>query len=498
MLNSEVAATEMFPPGRSETAGYDRRMSWETDFFAAGDRERAEQLARAESDARASGKELFDLKRFEALYNHGSQAANERQHRETYYLMHREIRTLADYARSLGAVVKCARTVEEMRFAASLEPCPSCQSSALGDLALSNQGAEWTLRGSCPSCGAPRRFAYMAMGNPTITPAGRYDLGPLGSELITPDQFLNAWAEASARLPSDPSNLSPALRARAADELTRATTAVMELIKLIPYNAKEVPGSSDPRLQRASLKAEYMRLRVLETKYQPPCSIDRAALAAHAGYVRAGAKGPGRLALLDRKLVGESYKCVDLTFVEMRRCDCTRIDLSEARLERALLEDDTFALALLRETVLVNATIRGGTWTKLDGSTARFNEARIDGADMSRSELEASLWCDANVANAKFDGSHFGNAVFDRATFQRCSFVAASFAMFSKSPEPTSAEARFVDCDLRDTDWKKRDLRGTTFVRCNFAGAHGKPTATDGLVLQDCSVDVAGLLAQLI
>ncbi len=74
-------------------------MSWETDFFAEGDRKRAEQLAKAEADAKASGKELFDLKRFEALYNQGSQAANESQHRTNYYLMYPEIRTLADYAR---------------------------------------------------------------------------------------------------------------------------------------------------------------------------------------------------------------------------------------------------------------------------------------------------------------------------------------------------------------------------------------------------------------
>ena len=76
-------------------------MSWETDFFAAADRKRAEQLARAEADAKVSGKELFDLARFEALYNRGAQAANESQHRVHYYLMYPELRTLADYATML-------------------------------------------------------------------------------------------------------------------------------------------------------------------------------------------------------------------------------------------------------------------------------------------------------------------------------------------------------------------------------------------------------------
>jgi hypothetical protein len=74
-------------------------MSWETDFFDEGNRMRAEQLAKAEAEAKASGKELFDLARFEHLYNQGSQKANENAHRMNYYLMYREIRTLAEYAR---------------------------------------------------------------------------------------------------------------------------------------------------------------------------------------------------------------------------------------------------------------------------------------------------------------------------------------------------------------------------------------------------------------
>jgi len=74
-------------------------MSWETDYFAEAERKRAAALAKAEEDARASGKELFDLARFETLYNLGPQAANEMGHRVGYYLMHPEIRTLEEYAR---------------------------------------------------------------------------------------------------------------------------------------------------------------------------------------------------------------------------------------------------------------------------------------------------------------------------------------------------------------------------------------------------------------
>lgn len=76
-------------------------MSWATDYFAEYERKRAEQLAEAETKAKESGKELFDLARLEQLLNRGSQAAREKDHRVNYYLLKPETRTLAEYAQNL-------------------------------------------------------------------------------------------------------------------------------------------------------------------------------------------------------------------------------------------------------------------------------------------------------------------------------------------------------------------------------------------------------------
>jgi hypothetical protein len=76
-------------------------MSWVTDYFDEGERKRAEQLAAAEQEARATGKELFDLAKLEQLLNRGSQARRENDHRMNYYLLRPEMRTLAEYAKSL-------------------------------------------------------------------------------------------------------------------------------------------------------------------------------------------------------------------------------------------------------------------------------------------------------------------------------------------------------------------------------------------------------------
>ena len=57
--------------------------------------------------------------------------------------------------------------------------------------------------------------------------------------------------------------------------------------------------------------------------------------------------------------------------------------------------------------------------------------------------------------------------------------------------------ARFEDCDFRDACFSHADLRGTTFVRCQFAGAHGEPWTTDGMAVTDCDVSIDELLRQL-
>ena len=78
-------------------------MSWITEHFAAAERKKAEELASAEREALASGKEAFDLATFEKLLNRGPQAAREQQHRANYYIFNRELRTLAEYVAQLHA-----------------------------------------------------------------------------------------------------------------------------------------------------------------------------------------------------------------------------------------------------------------------------------------------------------------------------------------------------------------------------------------------------------
>lgn len=64
----------------------------------------AAELAAAERDAIASGKEPFDLAKLEALLKRGPQAAREQGHREAYYISYRDVKSLGEYVARLRAI----------------------------------------------------------------------------------------------------------------------------------------------------------------------------------------------------------------------------------------------------------------------------------------------------------------------------------------------------------------------------------------------------------
>jgi hypothetical protein len=73
-------------------------------FFEQRARENREELERAEREAIASGKEPFDLAKFEQLYLRGPQTQREERHRAGYYIFHRELKTLAAYVALLHEI----------------------------------------------------------------------------------------------------------------------------------------------------------------------------------------------------------------------------------------------------------------------------------------------------------------------------------------------------------------------------------------------------------
>lgn len=391
---------------------------------------------------------------------------------------------------------KRARTTDEMRFAAELEPCPSCGTHELGTLELTGEGQLWRYSGACPRCWQQRTFEFATMGDPRTARAGRFELGEGESELITAEQFLAVIDEAAPKIPADPTALSAEERQAARHLLERSFTSIRELLCVVPVGTALMPGTTDARLTRPWCEKEYTRLRKLVSRYRPASTISHDALEAHVEWLRRGGKGEGYLSIEGRRMVDEFYGPINLTFASIVNSDLTNVDLGYAIFDEAILDGVVFTNAILNGASFTNAVIKGGTWTRAHLSIAKFNAAEITGTDFSQANPERSHWYNAKVRGARFDTARFGNAVFDRARFEGCSFHQATFHTIMPDPQPTSRGTQFINCDFTGVDLSERDLSETAFVRCKLAGTQGPQQSPEGLVLQDCDLDLETFLGR--
>lgn len=130
------------------------------------------------------------------------------------------------------------RSLAEMRFAASLVPCPHCGSTRTPKLDLQGGRTSWLLHGRCPSCGETRSVQFATDGDPFAdgSPLGqKHDWRELGgaepSRIITPEQFI---AELERLRPSthvDPMTLDVNAWMEASPVVDRAVTTARELVK---------------------------------------------------------------------------------------------------------------------------------------------------------------------------------------------------------------------------------------------------------------------------
>jgi uncharacterized protein YjbI with pentapeptide repeats len=235
-------------------------------------------------------------------------------------------------------------------------------------------------------------------------------------------------------------------------------------------------------------------VRRLVNAYRPASTISQEALDAHAAWLGRGGKGGGYLTIEGKQMVEEFYGPINLTFASIVDCNLAKADLGYAILDEANLDRVVFTRAILNGASITNAVIKGGTWTRAYLSIAKFNAAEITGTDFFQADLERTQWYGAKVRGARFDSARFGNAVFDRARFEGCSFRHATFHTIMPDPPPTSRGAHFVDCDFGGVNLVERDFSDTTFVRCRLAGARGPAQPPQGLVLQDCDLDLETFL----
>jgi len=349
-----------------------------------------------------------------------------------------------------------ARSVREMQFVASLEPC-AC-GAATGALDVLGGAMAWSLVGDCEQCGAPRAFAFRTEGTPYEAVVPRRELGDArSSRVISPEQFLGELERQRPKIGDAPQDLQPEAWRLSAAAVDRSLTCLLELLKFSPAELEAAIklgelGAATARLEAQrdallTLAARYTedapRIRKLDEEQGEPYvpmlreELDGDRLREHAAWLARGELGEGRISLVDL-----DASEVKLPFIELSRVRLERVRLNEA-----------------------------------DLSSSKLVGAELIDVVLDAAELGYSDWSNARVSGARFAGANLFGARLDGAVFKRCDFRGADLSrgcgvegMFAAAQALASNTGlRFEDCDLRETRWEGRDLSTVAFIGCRFS-----------------------------
>ena len=174
------------------------------------------------------------------------------------------------------------------------------------------------------------------------------------------------------------------------------------------------------------------------------------------------------LDLDDLELGSISLHGASLTDISARRLSCDAADASSTRWLRCQLEHSALVMAV-------------------------FSGSTVEHCELSRANLEGTSWHRATLSHTGFRRALMIDARLDRAAFSDCNLRGADLEIVRSRDVATLAGARFVRCDLRDTNWAGRELGGATFIDCKLFGAHGVPMLAGVLIERpDLSLDADG------
>lgn len=161
--------------------------------------------------------------------------------------------------------------------------------------------------------------------------------------------------------------------------------------------------------------------------------------------------------------------------------ECVRSEPHESeRLVRWLSSNPTADLfevnahgADLRETRWSGLRVRRSIFRELLATRSAFDECTIEDCDLSRACLLGSSLRAATFVRTRLAGSLLVDIVLDEARFEDCDLRGSRLAVLNVRSEPSTVRTVFIRCDLRDTSWFDRDLRGVQLIDCKLHGARG-------------------------
>lgn len=172
------------------------------------------------------------------------------------------------YAKTQPPPITYARTVAEMGYAVSLQPCPSCGERETPRLTMMGQGDRWTYVCDCTRCGARRSHVFATHGDPAKGPRPRRHLGEGFSEIIPPPPFAAEIDRLAPSIAPDPTKLSGAAFRKSFAVLDRTLTTAYELEKF-PDDQLVVPRAwaHGGRSPRQTISDERARISALFDQY---------------------------------------------------------------------------------------------------------------------------------------------------------------------------------------------------------------------------------------
>jgi uncharacterized protein YjbI with pentapeptide repeats len=149
-----------------------------------------------------------------------------------------------------------------------------------------------------------------------------------------------------------------------------------------------------------------------------------------------------------------SATCVDAQLAAVRS---TEVVFRDADLTGSVLVDAAFRDTVFENAMLANATLRGGSLTRVlvDGG-------RLTGFHIAETEIRDCVWrgCGADMAS-------FRHAKLERTTFQDCNMREADFMGLRGN------WVRFHDCDLRGASFAHAQFTHSEFRRCTMDDIDG-------------------------
>jgi uncharacterized protein YjbI with pentapeptide repeats len=431
---------------------------------------------------------------------------------------------------------RIAQSLKEMQFALSLHPCAICGAPERDPLKMDFRGGtflsdetlgEFRIYLQCPQCRGWRSLISWTVAKPYVRHAKDELNGPLPSNILQPMEFLGEIDRLLPAIAEHPHEQGYKEWSDSMQSLRRAILCANELAKFLPPGASKIPDDllypesadhqrshpirysasyiSSLQKQLAELFARYQadlpRYKAQRAAEEPPPKLrvgefTEQSVRAHRAWEARGMVGEGRLVLKnqdihDIRLPNIGGFCWE--GVSIKRARAKLFNFVKAELIDTTWSECSIVAVQFNEAELVNTRFEGCAMQFVSFARSRASHCKFERCAMDCARLENCQWehvelMDCEVYDLTFRG----------ALLKHCSFRGQQLGGTRKHGHlATTAGSRFEDCDFRDTRWLGRDLSHATFVRCQLAGATGRPVAHEGLVLEDCDVTREQLLAML-